>query len=57
MTENQKIEKLKAALDWYAEQAMKINAYALAADSINVFRVIQALGIDNGGRAREATKE
>ena len=57
MTENQKTEKLQSALDWYAEQAMKINAYVLAVDSVGIMAVMRALAKDNGERAREATKE
>ena len=57
MTENQKMEKLQAALDWYAEQAMKINAYARVIDGRGMMAVMQEMAIDNGQRAREAAKE
>ena len=48
MIENHKMEKLKAALDWYAEQAMKINAYVIANDTASLMAVMLRLAVDNG---------
>jgi hypothetical protein len=56
MTESQQVEKLKDALNWYAEQAMKMNAYVLAMNQISMMEVMQALALDNGKRARAATE-
>jgi hypothetical protein len=52
--ESSQIDKLKSALDWYAEQAMKLNVYVLELDKTAMLEVMASLARDNGTRAREA---
>lgn len=54
--ESPQIEKLKSALDWYAEKAIKLNAYVLAMDERKMLEVMQQLANDNGEIARKAIK-
>lgn len=57
MTESMQIEKLKYALDWYAEQARKMNICVIRMDQKSMMKVVRSLALDNGSIARVATKK
>lgn len=56
MTDAERIKKLTDALDWYAEQAMKLNSYVKALDQKRMLDVMSGLAVDNGAMAREAKR-
>lgn len=57
MTEAEQIKLLKEALEWYAEQAMRLNAYILELDQSLMMTTVKILALDNGKMAREALKK
>ena len=57
MSDAEKIIALQTALDWYAEQAMRLNAYILELDQSLMMTTVKILALDNGKMAREALKK
>ena len=56
MTDEERIKNLTSAIDWYEQQAMKLNAYVTALDQNRMMDVIRELAVDNGAIAREAKR-
>lgn len=57
MTDAEQIKELTTALGWYAEQAMRLNAYILELDQTLMMTTVKILALDNGKMAREALKK